>query len=68
MSNWFVLTMKWGGAAMTIIFSAALVYVTFVTETKNVPLVAGYWGFIAIGLVLAFFGYRWERKYTGDRE
>ncbi len=33
MSSWFVLTIKWGGAALTILFSAALVYVTYVTET-----------------------------------
>ena len=67
MSSWFVLTIKWGGAAMTIVFSAALVYVTYATETENVLLTAGYWGFIAIGLALTVAGYRWERKYLqGD--
>jgi len=67
MSRWFIMTIKWGGAAMTVVFSAALVYVTFVTETGNVPLRAGYMGFIAIGLALAVAGYRWERKYLrGD--
>ena len=68
MSNWLVLTIKWGGVAMTIVFSAALVYVTFVTETKNVLLLRGFWVFIAIGLVLAVAGYRWERKYLQGNE
>ncbi len=37
MSSWFVMTMKWGGAALTIVFTAALVYATYVTATENVP-------------------------------
>ncbi len=67
MSNWFILTIKWGGAAMTILFSAALIYVTYVTETENALLKSAYWGFIAMGLALTVAGYRWERKYLqGD--
>ncbi len=67
MSSWFVMTIKWGGAAITILFSAALVYVTYVTDTQNSLLKSAYWGFIAIGLALTFAGYRWERKYLqGD--
>ena len=68
MSSWFVLTMKWGGAGLTIAFSAALVYVTFVTETTNVPLKASYWGLIVIGMAMTVAGYRWERKYLKDNE
>ncbi len=68
MSNWFILTIKWGGAAVTIVFSAALVYVTYVTETTNVPLKAGCWGLIVIGLAMAVAGYRWERKYMQGNE
>ena len=52
---------------MTILFSAALVYVTYVTETENALLKSAYWGFIAMGLALTVAGYRWERKYLqGD--
>ena len=68
MSSWFVMVIKWGGAAMTILFSAALVYVTYVTETENALLKSAYWGFIAFGLALTFAGYRWERKYLQDEE
>ncbi len=68
MSNWFILTIKWGGALMTIVSSAALVYVTFVTETTNVPLKASYWGLIVIGMVMVVAGYRWERKYMQGNE
>ena len=67
-SSWFVLTVKWGGASMTILFSAALVYVTYVTETENALLKSAYWGFIAMGLALTVAGYRWERKYLQDNE
>ncbi len=68
MSNWFILTIKWGGALMTIVFSAALVYVTYVTGTENVPLKASYYGLIVIGLAMAVAGYRWERKYMQGNE
>ncbi len=68
MSSWFVLTIKWGGAAMTILVSAALVTVTYVTETEIALLKAAYWGFIAIGLALTVAGYRWERKYLQGNE
>ncbi len=68
MSSWFIMTMKWGGAALTIAFSAALVYVTFVTETTNVPVKASYWGLIVIGMAMVVAGYRWERKYMQGNE
>ena len=68
MSSLFVLIIKWGGAAMTILFSAALGYVTYVTETANAFLIATLWGFIAIGLALTVAGYRWERKYMQGNE
>ncbi len=68
MSNWFILTIKWVGAVVTIVSSAALVYVTYVTETENVPIIASYWGIIVIGMAMAVAGYRWERKYMQGNE
>ncbi len=68
MSSWFVLLMKWGGAGLTIVFSAALVYATYVTATENVALKASFWGLIVIGMAMAVAGYRWERKYLQGNE
>ena len=68
MSSWFILTMKWGGAVMIILFAAALTYITLVTETKSVFLVAACFGFIAIGLAMTFAGFRWERRYLQGNE
>ncbi len=68
MPSWLIVTLKWGGSAIAIVFVAALIWVQQSAPDAKGALSAApvelYWVLLAVGVIAAIIGFSMDKRAT----